>query len=64
MVSRRPQYFLQNGCPAIAVSSKWFVENIDLQDITHTPKDNMSIVDCQKVVDIAKALQQLILAIS
>ena len=48
--------FIQNGCPAIAVSSKWFTENIDSQEITHTPKDNIEIVDCQKLVEIAEAL--------
>ncbi len=48
--------FIQNGCPAIAVSSKWFTENIDSQEITHTPKDNIEIVDCQKVVEIAQSL--------
>jgi aminopeptidase YwaD len=48
--------FIQNGRPAIAVSSKWFTENIDSQEITHTPKDNIDIVDCQKVVEIVQAL--------
>ena len=48
--------FIQNGRPAIAVSSEWFTENIDSQEITHTPKDNIKIVDCQKVVEIAQAL--------
>ena len=48
--------FVQNGVPAIAVSSKWFTDNIDSQDITHTPKDNLEIVDCGKVVEIAEAL--------
>ncbi len=52
--------FIQNGCPAIAVSSKWFTENIDRQDITHTPKDSIEIVDCQKVVEIAEALDLFI----
>ena len=49
--------FVQFGCPAIAVSSDWFTENIDSQTITHTPKDNPEIVDCKKVVEIAKALE-------
>ena len=49
--------FIQNGRPAIAVSSEWFTENIDCQEITHTPKDNIKIVDCQKVVEIAQALE-------
>ena len=52
--------FIQFGRPAIAVSSQWFIENIDSQDITHTPKDNIDIVDCSKLVDIAFALNELI----
>jgi len=52
--------FTQNGCPAIAVSSEWFSENIESQEITHTPKDNIEIVDCQKVVEIAEALNLLV----
>ncbi len=36
--------FLQYCRPAIAVSSKWFIENVNSQDITHTPKDNIGIV--------------------
>ncbi len=52
--------FIQQGVPAIAVSSLWFIKNIDQQEITHTPEDNPGIVDCQKVVDIAEAIQLLI----
>lgn len=52
--------FLQFGIPAIAVSSKWFIENIAVQDITHTPKDNTGIVDCNKIVEISRALNTLI----
>jgi len=52
--------FIQYGCPAIAISSQWFLEHIDSQDITHTPKDNLEIVDCCKVVEIAEALHWLI----
>ena len=48
--------FIQNGCPAVAVSSQWFTDHIDSQQITHTPKDNIEIVDCTKLVDIAQAL--------
>ncbi len=48
--------FIQYGCPAIAVSSKWFTDNIATQEITHTLKDNIGIVDCLKVVEIAEAL--------
>jgi aminopeptidase YwaD len=52
--------FVQQGCPAIAVSSKWFIDHMDSQTITHTPKDNAGIVDCRKVVEIAEALNWLI----
>jgi len=52
--------FLQQGIPAIAVSSNWFVDHIDNQDITHTPKDHPRIVECQKIVDIALAIHDLI----
>ena len=52
--------FIQNGCPAIAVSSEWFTENIASQEITHTPKDDVEIVDCRKLVEIAEALNFLI----
>ncbi len=52
--------FIQNGCPAVAVSSHWFTDHIDSQQITHTPKDNIEIVDCQKLVEIAQALSGFI----
>jgi aminopeptidase YwaD len=52
--------FVQSGVPAIAVSSQWFVENMQSQDITHTPKDNIGVVDHNKVVDLAMALDKLI----
>lgn len=52
--------FLQFGVPAIAVSSMWFIDNINSQDITHTPKDNTGIVDFDKLPEIALALEQLI----
>jgi len=54
---------LQFGVPAIAVSSKWFIDNIADQDITHTPKDNIEIVDCNKIVEISQALNTLIRSI-
>ena len=52
--------FIQYGRPAVAVSSQWFTDNIDRQDITHTPKDKMGIVDCRKLVKIAQALNLFI----
>jgi len=53
--------FVQFGRPAIAVSSKWFLDHIDDQDITHTPKDKSEITDLEKIVEIAYALRTLIL---
>jgi aminopeptidase YwaD len=52
--------FLQFGVPAVAVSSKWFIDNIDSQEITHTAKDNLNIVDSNKIIEIAKALNEFI----
>ena len=52
--------FLQYGCPSIAVSSGWFIENMDTQDITHTPKDNLEIVNCERVYEIALAIYEII----
>lgn len=56
--------FIQNSVPAVAVSSEWFTANIDNQTITHTPKDNPGIVDCRKVVEIARGIASLINAVS
>ena len=52
--------FVHYGRPAIAVSSEWFVAHIDDQEITHTPKDNLDIVDCARVVETAQALSSFI----
>ena len=52
--------FLQHGRPAIAVSSKWFIDNIDSQTITHTPEDNIDLVDCHKIVELAEAITSFI----
>jgi hypothetical protein len=37
-----------------------FVFTWTSQEITHMPKDNVGIVDCQKVVEIAEALNLLV----
>ncbi len=52
--------FLQYGCPAIAVSSSWFIENMDTQNITHTPEDNLEIVNYRRVCEIAFAIHDII----
>jgi aminopeptidase YwaD len=53
--------FLQQSVPAIAVTSRWFLENIDSQEITHTPKDQPAIVNCDKLVNITEAIYNFIL---
>lgn len=55
--------FLQYGIPAIAVSSEWFTESAESQDITHTEKDNIGIVDIDKVIEIAEILNKIIIGI-
>ncbi|MFZ2340576.1 MAG: M28 family peptidase [Bacteroidales bacterium] len=52
--------FIQYSVTAIAVSSGWFIDNMADQDVTHTPKDNIGIVDCTKIVEVAQALNNLI----
>lgn len=52
--------FTNYGRPAIAASSLWFTENVDSREITHTPKDNLDIVDCDKVAELATALAEII----
>ncbi|MDL2239555.1 M28 family peptidase [Bacteroidales bacterium OttesenSCG-928-K03] len=52
--------FIQNGCSAIAVSSQWFIENMECQEITHTPKDNLSIVNYERVAECAIGIVELI----
>jgi aminopeptidase YwaD len=52
--------FLQNGCSAIAVSSQWFIENMECQEITHTPKDNLSVVNYERVAECAVGIAELI----
>lgn len=52
--------FVQFGVPAVAVTSKWFIDNMENQDVTHTPKDRPEITDCRKIVEIAQALNDFI----
>ena len=52
--------FIQYGRPAIAVSSNWFIEHMEDQDITHTPKDNPDIVNYERIPESARAIAELI----
>jgi len=54
--------FIQNQVPALAITSEHFMELTTY--ITHTPKDNLELVDYDKVVDIALALRDLVLDLS
>jgi aminopeptidase YwaD len=53
--------FIQNGVPAIALTSQDFAELTTY--ITHTPKDNPEIVEPSRLVEIALALRDLIVEI-
>jgi len=48
--------FVQHGRPAIAASSKWFIDHMADQTITHTPADEPGIVDLDRVVELARAI--------
>lgn len=54
--------FIQQGVPAIAVSSDWFIKNISTQRITHTPADHPDLVNHQRVVEISRAIRDFIQA--
>lgn len=56
--------FLQQGVPAIAATSLWFLENIETQEVTHTPADHPGIVDCKKITDLADFISNLLLALT
>lgn len=55
--------FLQYGVPAVAVSSNWFIENMECQDITHTEKDNLSIVSYDRVAECAAAIKDFVMSL-
>jgi hypothetical protein len=42
--------------PAIAVSSKWLIDNLEEQDITHIEGDNIDIIDPDRLVEIVRSL--------
>ncbi len=52
--------FLQQGRPAIAVSSQWFIENMETQELTHTPKDNLGVVSVERVAECASGIVELV----
>ncbi len=52
--------FLQQGCPAIAVTSQWFLDNMETQQLTHTPKDLPAIVDYGRVEECVAGIAGLV----
>ncbi|GGX58059.1 aminopeptidase [Tateyamaria omphalii] len=56
--------FVQAGCPAIAVTSNWLLENMSTQTVTHRVQDTLDLVDPAKVVECALALKRFIYTIS
>jgi len=51
--------FVQQGIPAIAVTSNNFMEKLSVE-ITHTQNDKPEIVDCSKLVEISFVLNELV----
>jgi len=64
MVKGEPWYqgdhmiFVQAGRPAIALTSENMAEL--MRDITHTSRDVPDIVDCAKLVEVARALERFV----
>ncbi len=56
--------FVQAGCPAIAVTSNWLLENMATQSLTHSADDTIERVDPLKVVACAQSLKGFIEALS
>jgi aminopeptidase YwaD len=50
--------FIQNGRPAVAITSDQFMRLST--EVTHTPKDDLQLVDYGKLVDVALALEQVV----
>jgi aminopeptidase YwaD len=47
--------FVQNNVPAIAFTSEWMPEL--MKTVTHTTSDTPDLIDCGKLVELAKALE-------
>jgi aminopeptidase YwaD len=52
--------FVQFGRPAIAVSSEWFINNMETQRVTHTPDDHPEIINYDRLPEIAMAIRDFI----
>lgn len=56
--------FLQNGVPAIAITSDWLLKNSQSQNITHTKNDNLGIVEMDRITELAVVLSSFIANLS
>ena len=54
--------FVQNGVPAIALTSERAM--LELAEITHTPRDRPELVDPAKLADVAIALKKMLLSLA
>ena len=54
--------FVQSGVPAVAITSEHGMTG--LAQISHTPKDQLELVDCSKLVTTAFALRDLLLELN
>lgn len=52
--------FLQKNRPAVAVTSCWLLEHSETQDITHTPRDSLDIVNINRIVEIAIGIRDVL----
>jgi aminopeptidase YwaD len=50
--------FVMNGVPAMAITSESFMQI--LTELAHTPADNSGMVDCEKLLEVAKSLRELL----
>ncbi|MFN2241712.1 MAG: hypothetical protein ACK2U2_05455, partial [Anaerolineae bacterium] len=54
--------FVQNGVPAMALTSEQLLEL--MTQVTHTMRDRPEIVDCDKLAAVATALRGLLLELA
>ena len=52
--------FVQSGCPAIAVTSSWLLENMTTQTVTHSSSDSIELVSIPKVASCAFSLARFV----
>lgn len=56
--------FVQLGRPAIAVASRWFIDHMDSQRVTHTKNDEPGIVDCDLLARLSLSIAELVTMIA